>query len=188
MLGLGNTLSKTSNSVIPGAGSVTPGAGGSPPPVGFDKTWNFDSDTEAWQIFNGSLSWGSYHDPTSDIAKQGILVVTDGSGTITCSISLDFSTLTDFDNTQALYYEIVFSVPTLGDFTGIQKVLYGSGGSEVSHTFPTPTENVWTTINGELTTAGSSDEIVIFFTPTSGVAFGSKIYIDSMRFSHTDFR
>lgn len=181
MLGLGNTLSKTSNSVIPGAG-------GSPPPVGFDKTFSFASTIEDWSSFNGTLAQIASHTPSSDVEKTGILEVTDGSGTITCSISLDFSTLTDFDNTQALYYEIVFSVPTLGDFTGIQKVLYGSGGSEVSHTSPTPTENVWTTINGGLTTAGSSDEIVIFFTPTSSVAFGSKIYIDSMRFSHTDFR
>ena len=175
MLGLGNTLGRQSTPL-------------SSAPVGFDKTFSFASDTEDWQIFNGSLSRAAYHDPTSDIAKQGVLVVTDGSGAVTCSISLDFSTLTDFDNTQALYYEIVFSVPTLGDFTGVQKVLYGPGGSQVSHTSPIPTENVWTTINGELTTAGSSDEIVIFFTPTSSVASGSKIYIDSMRFSHTDFR
>lgn len=181
MLGLGNTLGKSSSAFVPGSG-------GSPPPVGFDKTFSFASTVEGWSSFNGTLAQIASHTPSSDIQKTGILEVTDGSGAITCSISLDFTALTDFDNTQALYYEIVFSVPTLGDFTGIQKILYGAGGSEVSHTSPVPTQNVWTTINGALTTVGSSNEIVIFFTPTSGVAFGSKLYIDSMRFSHTDFR
>ena len=90
MLGLGNTLSKTSNSVIPGAG-------GSPPPVGFDKTFSFASTIEDWSSFNGTLAQIASHTPSSDVEKTGILEVTDGSGTITCSISLDFSTPPDRD-------------------------------------------------------------------------------------------
>ena len=163
-------------------------AAGSPGPSGDEQTWSFSSDAEGWSIFNGSLSILSSHTPSSDTSKSGILEVTDSSSSITCSISLDFSTLTWFDNTQPLYYEIVFSVPSAGDFTGVQKVLYGNGGSEVFHTSPAPTQDVWTTINGELTTVGSSDEIVIFFTPTTSVSNTSKIYIDSIKFSHTDFR
>jgi hypothetical protein len=155
---------------------------------GFDKTFGFDSDDGGWGAFNGTIRQIASHTPSSDTEKTGVLEVTDGANSVTCSISLDFSILTDFDNSQALYYEIVFSVPTAGDFTGIQKVLYGASGSEVSHTSPVPTQDVWTTIDGELATVGTSDEVVIFFNPTSSVSDGSKIYIDSLRFSHTDFR
>jgi hypothetical protein len=178
MLGLGKGLGKQDSSSLPGTG-------GSPAPS-LLKHFTFDSDTESWGVFNGTIAWLFSHTPSSDTQKTGILSVTDGSGSITCSISFDFAGFTGYDNTQPMYYEIVFSVPTLGDFTGIQKVLYGAGGSEVTHS--SATQNEWTTINGALASSGTSDEIVIFFTPTSGVAGGSKLYIDSIKFSHTDFR
>lgn len=178
MLGLGKGLGKQASISVPGTG-------GSPAPS-LLKHFTFDSNTEGWSVFNGTVAWLPFHTPSSDTQKTGILEVTDGSGSITCSISFDFNGFAGYDNTQPMYYEIVFSVPTAGDFTGIQKVLYGAGGSEVSH--GVVTQNIWTTIDGELASSGTSDEIVVFFTPTSGVALGSKLYIDSIKFSHTDFR
>jgi len=175
MLGLGKALGKQASSSLPGTGDSS-----------LLKHFTFDSDTESWNAFNGTIAWTESHTPSSDTQKTGILSVTDGSATITCTISFDFDGFIGYDNTQPMYYEIVFSIPTLGDFTGIQKVLYGADGSEETHGVVTQDE--WVTINGELASSGTSDEIVIYFTPTSGVASGSKLYIDSIKFSHTDFR
>lgn len=179
MLGLGNTLSKTSN-------SVTPGAGGSPPPVGFDKTWTFSSTTEGWVVYGqGTIAQAAAYTPLSDDQRTGVLVIRSTGTSFSPTIAFDFSTLPDYDNTQPLYYLITFSAASTSNFTGIRKVVYGAGGDESTHI--AGTQDIWDTVSGTLVNSGSDDEIVIHTLPSSGVTATHTMHIDSIRFSHTNF-
>lgn len=173
MLGLGNSLGKQSTPL-------------SSAPVGFDKTFSFDSDLEGWAVYTGVGTHIASYTPSSDSEKTGIVQMASNGTSFSPSISLDFSTLSDFDNSLPLYYSIVFSVSSSSDFTGIRQVLYGTGGSTSSHSAATSDE--WVEITGALASVGSSDDIVVYTGPSSGVTVGHVMHIDSMRFSHTDFR
>jgi hypothetical protein len=179
MLGLGNTLSTQSTPL-------------SSAPVGFDKTWSFDSDTEGWIGLNSSIiSYSASHTPSSDVEKTGILVVTEANKSQDQGFVFDLSTLAseNFDNTQAVYYQIVYSLPSTGEFTALDKVKYGSDGSFVDHTNETVFNwDSWVTVTGELLNSGSNDLFSVEFDPFASSNLGDKIYVDSVRISHTDFR
>jgi len=188
MLGLGNSLGKASS-------NITPGSGGSPPPLGFDKTWSFDESTESWLTdLNGALSHQASYTPSSDSEKTGILVVTRQNNSNATTLYFDLSTLPDYDSTSALYYEIVYSIPSANPtgitYTGFDDVFYGTSGSSYNHSSETLFDfNNWVTVNGALATRGSNDLFIFDFDPPSFTfVSGAKVFIDSIRVSHTDFR
>lgn len=177
MLGLGNTLSRQSTPL-------------SSAPVGFDKTWSFDSDTESWAASGAVLDFLSSFTPSSATAKTGILRVQDTTtGAVNTVAYVDLSAFTGqgYDNTQTLYYSIVYSVVSGTSFTSIESVIYGTSGSSVSH-FSTATPDQWNTASGALTTVGSNDFFQIKFQMNPVSSTGEYAYIDSVRVSHTDFR
>jgi len=187
MLGLGNSLGKASS-------NITPGSGGSPPPLGFDKTWSFDENTEGWLTsINGALSHQASYTPLSDSEKTGILVVTRTNNSFSTTLYFDLSTLPDYDSTSALYYEIVYSIPSANPtgitYTGFDDVFYGAGGDTYSHNETTFIFDEWVTVNGALATRGSNDNFFFDFNPAAfNFVSGAKVFIDSIRVSHTDFR
>jgi hypothetical protein len=167
----------------------TAGSAGSPPPAGFDHTWNFTSSTESWQTYSGGvLSQLSSYTPSSDSAASGVLKLTDGHPSVNPTMVFDLSTLSNYDNTQPLYYRIVFSIPSGSDVQNIDDIIYGNGGSSDSYVTETLTKDTWVTVEGELLNSGSNDDFFIdfYFNPTSSQ--GDSIYFDSIRVSHTDFR
>jgi len=187
MLGLGNSLGKTSS-------NITPGSGGSPPPLGLDKTWSFDENTESWLTdLNGTLSHQASYTPSSDSEKTGILVVTRTNNSFSTTLYFDLSTLPDYDSTSALYYEVVYSIPSANPtgitYTGFDDVFYGSGGDSYTHSETLFVFNQWVTVSGSLATSGSNDLFIFDFDPPSFTfVSGAKVFIDSIRVSHTDFR
>lgn len=181
MLGLGNSLGKQSTPL-------------SSAPVGFDQIWSFDSDREGWLTdLNGSLSHQASYTPSSDSEKTGILVVTRTNNSNTTTLYFDLSTLPDYDSTSALYYEIVYSIPsanpTGSTYTGFDDVSYGLGGSSYTHSETNSVFDQWVTVNGALATRGTNDLFFFSFSPASFTfVSGAKVFIDSIRVSHTDFR
>lgn len=182
MLGLGNTLSTQSTPL-------------SSAPVGFDKTWNFDSDTESWTANNANLSYQASYTPPSDTEKTGILVIERTNTSFETALTFVLSALPDYDSSSVLYYEIVYSIPQINPsgttYTGLDRVTYGGGGAYDSY-FATHNQifNTWITLNGDLSPpAGTGDALIITWDPTTFTfVTGAKIFIDSIRVSHTDFR
>lgn len=182
MLGLGNTLGRQSTPL-------------SSAPAGFDKTWSFDSDTESWGVANASLSYQASYTPSSDTEKTGILVVERTNTSFETVLTFDLSSLPDYDSSSVLYYEIVYSIPQVNPsattYTGLNRVIYGGGGNYDDYTgINSQTFNTWITVNGDLNPpAGTGDSIIITWDPSSFTfVAGAKIFIDSIRVSHTDFR
>ena len=182
MLGLGNTLSTQSTPL-------------SSAPVGFDKTWNFDSDTESWTANNANLSYQASYTPPSDTEKTGILVIERTNASFETSLSFVLNALPDYDSSSVLYYEIVYSIPQINPsgitYTGLNRVWYGGGGNYDDYTgINSQTFNTWITVNGDLSPpAGAGDALILTWDPSSFIyVAGAKIFIDSIRVSHTDFR
>lgn len=167
----------------------TAGSSGTPPPTGLDKTWNFTSSTESWQTYSGGvLTQLSSYTPSSDSTANGILKLTDGHPSVNPTMVFDLSTLTGYDNTQPLYYRIVYSIPSGTDIQNIDDIIYGNGGSSDSYSTISLTKDTWVTVEGELLNSGSNDDFFIdfYFNPVSSQ--GDSVYFDSIRVSHTDFR
>lgn len=176
MLGLGNTLGRQSTSL-------------SSAPVGFDKTWSFDADVEGWVGSGVSIDFLSSFTPSGDTAKTGILRVQDTTTGSFPIVYVDLSAFTGigYDNTQPLYYSVVYSVASTTSFVSIYSVTYGTGGSSVGH-LSSAIPDQWNTASGALTTVGSNDLLQIRFQTSPTTTTGEYAHIDSVRVSHTDFR
>ena len=188
MLGLGNSLGKTSS-------NITPGAGGSPPPLGLDKTWSFDSDVEGWQASgNGTVAYQASYTPSSDTEKTGILTIERTNNSSESTLIFDLSALTDYDSSSVLYYEITYSIPQNNPssitYTGLNRVRYGATGFYDDYSaVNSQTFNTWITVDGDLNPGGLDDTLYISWDPSSFIfVSGAKVFIDSIRVSHTDFR
>ena len=182
MLGLGNSLGKQSTPL-------------SSAPVGFDKTWSFDSDVEGWQAnVNGTVAHQASYTPSSDTEKTGILTIERTNNSSESTLIFDLSALTDYDSSSVLYYEITYSIPQNNPssitYTGLNRVRYGATGFFDDYSAVNPqTFDTWITVDGDLNPGGLDDTLYIgwdpfFFTFVSG----AKVFIDSIRVSHTDFR
>lgn len=180
MLGLGNSLGKQSTPL-------------SSAPVGFDKTWSFDSDVEGWQASgNGTVAHQASYTPSSDTEKTGILTIERTDNSSVSTLIFDLSTLTGYDSSSVLYYNMVYSIPqnnpTDTTFTGLGRVRNGATGDFNTHLIVSHTFNRWITVNGELDPGGTNDILYITWDPSSfAFVSGAKVFIDSIRVSHTNF-
>tara|TARA_R110002072_G_scaffold22204_6_gene77751 strand:- start:1367 stop:1924 length:558 start_codon:yes stop_codon:yes gene_type:complete len=185
MLGLGNSISNSS--FIEASSSSS-----------FDKTFSFDSNVEGWSrgdfAQNAVVSQQASHTPSNDSEKTGILVIQRENNSNKTYIDLDLSSLSGYDSSSVLYYELVYSIPSANPsgitYTGLDKVQNGSNGSSDDYTAVNPlTFNTWITVNGDLDAGGVDDLLSISFDPFSFTfVSGAKIFIDRIRVSHTDFR
>lgn len=186
---IGNTFSYTNGDRVALQLMVndTAGSAGSPPPVGLDKTWSFDSSIESWvNNYASSDQWIASHTPSNDVQKTGIYEITSTSNSFDTSFFFDLSTLPDYESGSTIYYEITYSVPTAGNFTGLDKIIYGASGSFDSY-FSSHSQiyDTWITISGDLDHTTGATLLII---EMIGFGVGSKAYFDSIRVSHTDFR
>ena len=185
MLGLGTLINR--------AGFVGGGASSS-----FDKTFSFDSNVEGWTRTefgpNANVSHQASYTPSNDSEKTGILVIQRENNGNQSRISFDLSSLSGYNSSSVLYYELVYSIPQANPsgttYTGLDKVLNGNGGSSDDYSaVNSQTFNTWITVNGDLDAGGSDDIMIISFDPSSFTfVSGAKVFIDSIRVSHTDFR
>lgn len=158
-------------------------------PEPFDRTWVFNTGIENWSARFGLVSQISTYTPSSDTQKAGILVLTRNSTSFNPQLEFDLSGLIDYDNTQTLYYEITYSLPSSGLNTGLNRFQWGNGGSYDDYsTVNSGTYNTWITVDGALTYSGSDDRLYITFDPVSTATVPQYAYIDSIRVSHYDFR
>jgi len=186
MLGLGKTINNLSF------------VGGSAALASLDKTFSFDSDLEGWSrgVFapNANVSHQASYTPSNDSEKTGILVIQRENNNNQSFINFDLSSLSGYDSSLVLYYELVYSIPQANPsgitYTGLDKVQNGSGGSFDDYTsVNSQTFNTWITVSGDLDAGGIDDLMYIKFDPGSFTfVSGAKIFIDSIRVSHTDFR
>ena len=185
MLGLGTGVNK--GGFVGGGGSSS-----------FDKTFSFDSNVEGWSrgdfVQNAAISQQASYTPSNDSEKTGILVIQRENNSNKTYIDLDLSSLSGYDSSSVLYYELVYSIPQSNPsgitYTGLDKVQNGSAGSSDDYTaVNSQTFNTWITVNGDLDAGGNDDIMYITFDPTTFTfVSGAKIFIDSIRISHTDFR
>ena len=180
MLGLGNSLGKQSTPL-------------SSAPVGFDKTWSFDSDVEGWQASgNGTVAHQASYTPSSDTEKTGIFTIERTDNSSISTLIFDLSTLTGYDSSSVLYYNIVYSIPqnnpTDTTFTGLDKVRNGATGDFDDYLVASHTFNRWNDVYGSLNPGGTNDILYITWDPPSfAFVSGAKVFIDSIRVSHTNF-
>jgi len=185
MLGLGNSISNSS--FIEASSSSL-----------FDKTFSFDSNVEGWSrgdfVQNAAVSQQASHTPSNDSEKTGILVIQRENNNNRSYINLDLSSLSGYDSSSVLYYELVYSIPQANPsgitYTGLDEVQNGTSGSSDDYSnVNSQTFNTWITVNGDLDAGGNDDIMKISFDPsTFTFVSGAKIFIDSIRVSHTDFR
>lgn len=176
MLGLGNTLGRQSTPL-------------SSAPVGFDKTWNFDSDVEGWLASNMMHSFLPAFKPSNAEEKAGILRAQDTTTGNFPIVYVDLSGFTEsgYDNTQPLYYRVEYSVVSSTSIVSIHSVIYGTGGSFTSHT-DEATPDQWNIAEGKLDFSGGNDLFQIRFQTNPTTDTGDYAYINYVRVSHTDFR
>lgn len=157
--------------------------------VPMDKTWNFASTVEEWENFYSSVSQITTYTPSSDSAASGILQITKTSTGFGAQAKFDLTKLINYDNSETLYYRVVYSVPSTGEITGLDRVTWGNNGSFDDYTATLGgSYNTWITVEGALTYSGSDNDLYLRFDPNTTNDTGDSIYIDSIRVSHLDFR
>lgn len=158
-------------------------------PAIFNKVWTFASSTESWTGYFATVSQIASYTPSSDTAKTGILVHTRNSASFTPQLRFNLASLSEYDNTETLYYRIVYSVPSSGQTTGLNRITWGNGGSYDDYSaVNSQTYDTWITVEGDLSYTGSDDILYINWDPPATSTVPHSVYIDSIRVSHVDFR